>query len=80
MYIEKLDSTKVKHIDLLSELALYEQLNVVKTDEAFMGYAMSYKVELVEKNDPSIQLEARKSTIIDLFNDLLEQKKISNIK
>ena len=80
MYIEKLDITKVKHIDLLSELALYEQLNVVKTDEAFMGYAMSYKVELVEKNDPSIQLEARKSTIIDLFNDLLEQKKISNIK
>ena len=70
MYIEKLDITKVKHIDLLSELALYEQLNVVKTDEAFMGYAMSYKVELVEKNDPSIQLEARKSTIIDLFNDL----------
>ena len=80
MYIEKLDITKVKHIDLLSELALYEQLNVVKTDGAFMGYAMSYKVELVEKNDPSIQLEARKSTIIDLFNDLLEQKKISNIK
>ena len=80
MYIEKLDITKVKHIDLLSELALYEKLNVVKTDEAFMGYAMSYKVELVEKNDPSIQLEARKSTIIDLFNDLLEQKKISNIK
>ena len=49
MYIEKLDITKVKHNALLSELPLYEKLNVIKTDETFMGYAMSYKFELVEK-------------------------------
>ena len=27
----------------------YEELNVIKTNHAFRGYAMSYKVELVEK-------------------------------
>ena len=28
---------------------LAEQLSVIKTDEAFKGYAMSYKVKIVEK-------------------------------
>ena len=36
---------------------------------------MSYKVELVEKKDLSIQLEATKSSIKDLLNDLLDGTK-----
>ena len=32
---------------------------------------MSYKVELIEKEDPIEQLEASKSSVKDLFNDLL---------
>ena len=36
---------------------------------------MSYKVELVEKKDPVKQLEASKSSIKDLFNDLLNETK-----
>ena len=36
---------------------------------------MSYKVELVEKKDPIKQLEASKSSIKDLFNDLLNETK-----
>ena len=31
---------------------------------------MSYKVEIVKKKDPVVQLEARKSSIKELFNDL----------
>ena len=31
----------LKNIDLLAQLPFYEQLSVVKTDEAFRGYAMS---------------------------------------
>ena len=53
----------------------YEELNVIKTDHAFKGYVMSYKVELVEKKDPLIQLEASKSSIKGLFNDLLDETK-----
>ena len=36
---------------------------------------MSYKVELVEKKDPLIQLETNKSSMKDLFNDLLDEAK-----
>ena len=36
---------------------------------------MSYKVEMVEKNDPIKQLEASKSSIKDLFSDLLNETK-----
>ena len=38
-----------KNIDPLVELPFYEQLSVIKTDQAFKGYAMSYKVEIIEK-------------------------------
>ena len=36
---------------------------------------MSYKVEIVDKKDLIAQLEARKSRIRDLFNDLLNETK-----
>ena len=47
----------------------------MKTNQAFSGYAASYKVEIVERKDPIIQLEASKSSIKDLFNDLLNETK-----
>ena len=53
-----------------SKLPFYEELNVIKTNHAFRGYAMSYKVEIIEKKDPIKQLEASKSSIKDLFSDL----------
>ena len=37
---------------------------------------MSYKVEIIEKNDPIVQLEASKLIIKDLFNDLLNETKV----
>ena len=36
---------------------------------------MSYKVEIVEKKDPIVQLKASKSSIRDLFCDLLNKTK-----
>ena len=36
---------------------------------------MSYKVEIIERKDPIVQLEASKSSIKDLFNDLLNETK-----
>ena len=60
---------------MLSELPFYKELNVIKTDHAFKGYAMSYKVELVEKEDPLIQLEASKTSIKDFCKDLLDEAK-----
>ena len=60
---------------MLSELPFYEELNVIKTNHAFRRYAISYKIELVEKKDPINQLEASKSSIKDLFSDLLNKTK-----
>ena len=36
---------------------------------------MIYKVELIDKKDPLSELEASKSSIKDLFNDLLDETK-----
>ena len=36
---------------------------------------MSYKVEIIERKDPFVQLEANKSSIKDLFNNLLNETK-----
>ena len=60
---------------MLSELPFYEELNVIKTNHPFRRYAISYKIELVEKKDPINQLEASKSSIKDLFSDLLNKTK-----
>ena len=48
-HIEKPKIKRLKNIDLLLELHFYEELNVIKTNDAFRGYVMSYKVELIEK-------------------------------
>ena len=66
---------RLKNIDPLVELPFYEQLSVIKTDQAFKGYAMSYKVEIIEKKDPIVQLEASKLSIKNLFSDLLNETK-----
>ena len=36
---------------------------------------MSYKVEIIERKDPTVQLESSKSSIKDLFNNLLHETK-----
>ena len=74
-YIERPKIKRLKNTDLLSQLPFYKELNVIKTDHAFRGYAMSYRVETVEKKDPLIQLEASKTSIKDLVKDLLDETK-----
>ena len=39
-------------------------------NQEFKGYAMSYKVEIVERKDLILQSEASKSSIKDLFSNL----------
>ena len=73
--IEKPKVKRLRNIDFLSELPFYKELNVIKTNHAFREYTISYKIKLVEKKDPTKQLEASKSSIKDLFNDLLNETK-----
>ena len=54
---------------------MLSELSIIKTNYAFRGYAMSYKVEVIVKKDPIVQLETIKSSIKDLFSDLLDEAK-----
>ena len=73
--IEKPKVKRLKNIDRLVELPFYEQLSVIKTDQAFRGHAISYKIEIIERKDPMVQLEASKSSIKDLFSYILNETK-----
>ena len=48
-HIKKPKIKRLKNLDLIFELPFYEELNVIKTNHAFRGYAMSYKLEITEK-------------------------------
>ena len=37
--IEKPKTKRLKNVDFLAELPFYDQLNIIKTDQAFSGYA-----------------------------------------
>ena len=73
--IKKLKVKRLKNIEQLAELPFYEQLSVIKTNHAFKGYAMSYKVEIVERKDLIVQLETSKLRIKDLLGNLLSEAK-----
>ena len=62
----------VKHLKNINQLA---KTNALKTDQAFKGYAMSYKFEIVGKKDPIVQLEASKLSIKIFFSYLLNEIK-----
>ena len=61
---------RLKNIDPLAE-----HVSVIKTDQAFKGYPVSYKVEIVGEKDPIVQLEPSKLSIKNLFSDLLNGTK-----
>ena len=74
-FIEKPKIKKLSNIKLLQELSFYDELSIVKNNDAFSGYARSYKVEIVDKKDLLVQLDVSKSSIKDLFKDLLNEIK-----
>ena len=67
--IKKPEIKRLTDINLLAELAFYEQPNIIKTNQAFKGYAISYKVDIVEKKDPGLQLGLMKD-LAGLLNRL----------
>ena len=73
--IKKPKVKRLKNIDRLAELSFYGQLGVIKTNQAFRGYAVSYKGEIIERKDSIVQLETSKSSVKDLLNDLLNETK-----
>ena len=65
--IDKPKIKRLSNINLLAELPFHERLSIIKTDQAFSRYVMSYKIEIVQRKDPFVQLEASKLSIKDLL-------------
>ena len=63
------------NVKFMSELPFYKDLSVEKINEEFKRYAKSYRVEIVDKKDPMIQLYSSKGRIIKLFGELLSGMK-----
>ena len=72
---EKPETKKLSKIELLHEFPFCDELSIAAVSKAFKRYARSYKVEIIDFKDPLIQLEASKSSIKDLFDDLLNEMK-----
>ena len=73
--IERPEIKKSSNVELLHELPFYDEMSITEVSKAFKRYARSYKVEIVDHEDPLVQLEASKSSIKDLFKDLLNEMK-----
>ena len=52
--IEKPEIKRLLNKKLLHELQFYDKLSIVKSSNAFKGYARSYKVETIESKDPLV--------------------------
>ena len=65
----------MSNVQLLKELPFYDELSIVKNKSAFSGYPRSYKIKIVDKRDPIVQLKVSELSIIDLFKDLLNELK-----
>ena len=74
-FIEKPEIKKLSNIKLLQDPPVYDELNVVKSSNAFSGYARNYKVEIFDHKDPLVQLQASKASIEDLFKYFLNEMK-----
>ena len=72
-YIERPKIKKLSNVRLLKELPFYNDFSIVKNKTAFRGYAKSYKIEIVDKRDVTVQLETSKISIENLkSSDLIE--------
>ena len=74
-YNKPIEKPKIKCLKNISKLLFYEELIVIKINHVFKGYAKSYGVEIIERKDPINQLKASKSSIKNLFSDLLNETK-----
>ena len=62
-FIEKPEIKKLSNIKLLQELPFYDELSIVRIQMHLVDMQESYKVEIVDKKDPLVQLEVSKSNM-----------------
>ena len=67
---------KLKKYEILNNiLTFYDTVGISRRERAFRAYAETYEVEVVDKISLSDSLFLAKSSIVDLFKDLLKEKR-----
>ena len=64
----------------MHELPLHDELSKKQTLKEFKGYAKSYRIEIIDTKYYLRQLKASKSSIKDVFKDLLDEIKALHTK
>ena len=57
---------------------MYDTVRISRVERAFKGYKETYNVEVADRISLSDSLFLAKSSIIDLFKDLLQNKRVLN--
>ena len=57
---------------------MYDTVRISRVERAFKGYIETYNVEVADRISLSDSLFLAKSSIVDLFKDLLQNKRILN--
>ena len=63
---------KLSNYELLREFPLYDDINISRKERAFIGYAETYKVEIINISD---SLSVSKNSIKNLFDEILREKR-----
>ena len=66
---------KFSNVELLGELPFYKDLSMREIGEAFKRYAKSFRVEIVDRKHPMIQLYSSRRCISKLFLELRDEMK-----
>ena len=73
--IRKTKSKKLRNQELLQVLPFYDDVGVLKRQRAFRNYAETYEVEAIDNRSLDDSLRLSKTSIKDLFNDLLRERR-----
>ena len=73
--IKKPRIKKLSNQELLRELPFYDDINILRNERTFRGYAETYKVEIINNRNLSDLLSVIKNSIKNLFDELLREKR-----
>ena len=72
--IKKPRIKKLSNQELLRELPFYDDINILRNERTFRGYAKTYKVEIINNRNLSDLLSVIKNSIKNLFDELFKKK------
>ena len=66
---------KISNQELLRKLLFYDDINILKNESTFRGYAETYKVETINNRNLSDLLFVIKNSLKNLLDELLREKR-----